>query len=218
VPDVSEFVAHWGYLAIFVIVVRGNVGLPVPEESALLARGYLVWRGDLMCSGVLTVGIVGAVAGDNVGYWIRAPVRATRTRPPAALGRDHAATASIDAKVLGALGLLGGVCRPVHPWASLPRRPVGGDRGAPLHGLHCRQRALGAVVYMPVIVAAGYAVGYGVGPHVERILRTLGPVEYVVLTVTVVAAGTFFLWRAIRACRENTLSYLLFLRALRAAR
>ena len=73
-------------------------------------------------------------------------------------------------------------------------------------------------MYMPVIVAAGYAVGYGVGPHVERILRTLGPVEYVVLTVTVVAAGTFFLWRAIRACRENTLSYLLFLRALRAAR
>ena len=69
-PDVSEFVAHWGYLAIFVIVVLGNVGLPVPEESALLAGGYLVWRGDLMWSGVLTVGIVSAVAGDNVGYWI----------------------------------------------------------------------------------------------------------------------------------------------------
>ena len=36
-PDVSEFVAHWGDLAIFVIVVLGNVGIPVPEESALLA-------------------------------------------------------------------------------------------------------------------------------------------------------------------------------------
>jgi hypothetical protein len=34
---------------------------------------------------------------------------------------------------------------------------------------------------------------------VERVLRTLGPVEYVVLTVAVVAAGTFFLWRTIRA-------------------
>jgi len=61
VPDVSEFVADWGYLAIFVIVILGNVGLPVPEESALLAGGYLVWRGDLMWSGVLTVGIVSAV-------------------------------------------------------------------------------------------------------------------------------------------------------------
>jgi membrane protein DedA with SNARE-associated domain len=58
---------------------------------------------------------------------------------------------------------------------------------------------LGAVVYVPVIVTAGFAVGYGAGTHVERVVRTLGPVEYVVLTVAVVAAGTFFLWRAIRA-------------------
>jgi membrane protein DedA with SNARE-associated domain len=58
---------------------------------------------------------------------------------------------------------------------------------------------LGAGVYVPVIVAAGYAVGYGAGTRVERVLRTFGPVEYVVLTVAVVAAGTFFLWRATRA-------------------
>ncbi len=32
-----------------------------------------------------------------------------------------------------------------------------------------------------------------------RMLRTFGPVEYVVLTVAVVAAGTFFVWRAIGA-------------------
>ena len=58
---------------------------------------------------------------------------------------------------------------------------------------------LRAVVYGPVIVTAGVAVGYGAGTHVEQVVRTLGPVEYVVLTVAVVAAGTFFLWRAIRA-------------------
>jgi membrane protein DedA with SNARE-associated domain len=57
----------------------------------------------------------------------------------------------------------------------------------------------GAVVYGPAIVTAGFAVGYGAGTHVEQVVRTLGPVEYVVLTVAVVAAGTFFLWRAIRA-------------------
>lgn len=52
---------------------------------------------------------------------------------------------------------------------------------------------LGAVVYVPVIVTAGFAVGYGAGTHVERVVRTPGPVEYVALTVAVVAAGTFFL-------------------------
>jgi hypothetical protein len=54
-------------------------------------------------------------------------------------------------------------------------------------------------VYGPAIVTAVFSVGYGAGTHVEQVVRTLGPVEYVVLTVAVVAAGTFFLWRAIRA-------------------
>lgn len=54
-------------------------------------------------------------------------------------------------------------------------------------------------MYGPVIVTAGVAVGYGAGTHVERVVRSLGPVEYVVLIVAVVAAGTFFLWRTIRA-------------------
>jgi membrane protein DedA with SNARE-associated domain len=30
---------------------------------------------------------------------------------------------------------------------------------------------LGAVVYVPVIGAAGYGVGYGAGPQVERVER-----------------------------------------------
>jgi len=59
--DVTELVGHWGYLAVFVIVVLGNIGLPVPEETALLAAGYLVWRGDLSWSLILMVGIVSAV-------------------------------------------------------------------------------------------------------------------------------------------------------------
>ena len=42
--DVGGLIGHWGYLAILLIVVLGNVGLPVPEETALIAAGYLVWR------------------------------------------------------------------------------------------------------------------------------------------------------------------------------
>src|SRR6266571_1739291 len=68
--DVGGLIGHWGYLAILLIVVLGNVGLPVPEETALIAAGYLVWRGELRLPLVLAVGIVSAVAGDNVGYWL----------------------------------------------------------------------------------------------------------------------------------------------------
>ncbi len=68
--DLHEFVGHWGYLAIFVVVMLGNVGLPVPEETILALAGYLVWRGELRLSLVLAVGIVSAVVGDNIGYWL----------------------------------------------------------------------------------------------------------------------------------------------------
>ena len=68
--DLHQFVGHWGYAAIFVVVVLGNVGLPVPEETILALAGYLVWRGKLRLSLVLVVGIVSAVVGDNIGYWL----------------------------------------------------------------------------------------------------------------------------------------------------
>ena len=197
-PDVSEFVGHWGYLAIFVIVVLGNVGLPVPEESALLAGGYLVWRGDLMWSGVLTVGIVSAVAGDNVGYWIGrryGPRVLERLRRLVGITPQQFQSMRTFMVRWGSLGVF--VARFI-PGLRFLAGPLAGTVGLHVTAF-IAANVLGAVVYVPVIVAAGYAVGYGAGPHVERILRILGPVEYVVLIVTVVAAGTFFLWRALRA-------------------
>src|SRR6266568_6327249 len=68
--DLGQFVAYWGYPAIFVVVVLGNVGLPVPEETTLIVAGYLVWQGYFRLSIVLAVGGISAVAGDNIGYWL----------------------------------------------------------------------------------------------------------------------------------------------------
>ena len=69
-PSVSTVLAHWSYGAIFLTVVLGNVGLPVPEETVLVLAGYAVWRGDLHGPTVLAVGVVSAVVGDNLGYWL----------------------------------------------------------------------------------------------------------------------------------------------------
>src|SRR5207237_1515692 len=68
--DLSGVLEHWGYLGIFVVVVLGNLGLPVPEESVLALAGYLVHEGKMRLSLTLAVGILSAVVGDNVGYWI----------------------------------------------------------------------------------------------------------------------------------------------------
>jgi hypothetical protein len=43
----TQLIEHWGYWAIVVFVLLGNLGIPVPEESILVLAGYLVWQGDL---------------------------------------------------------------------------------------------------------------------------------------------------------------------------
>ena len=69
-PDFGELINHWGYFAIVLFVILGNVGLPVPEESILVLSGYLAWRGDLKLALVIAVGIIAAAAGDIIGFWI----------------------------------------------------------------------------------------------------------------------------------------------------
>ena len=69
-PDLTPFIAQWGYAAIFVIVILGNVGLPVPEETILTVSGYLIWQGRLQPLPVLLTAIASAVLGDNVAYWV----------------------------------------------------------------------------------------------------------------------------------------------------
>ena len=42
-----EWIAQYGYLAIFVLLMLGIIGLPVPDETILLFAGYLSFKGDL---------------------------------------------------------------------------------------------------------------------------------------------------------------------------
>ena len=68
--DPNWLLQHWGYFAIFAVVILGNMGLPFPEETVLVLAGYLVWDGQLRLPIVLGVGIFSAVLGDNLGYWM----------------------------------------------------------------------------------------------------------------------------------------------------
>src|SRR3989442_4988984 len=69
-PDINQLITDWGTAGIFLVVILGNIGLPVPEETVLAAAGYLVWSGRLQLLPVLIVALVSAVAGDNFGYWL----------------------------------------------------------------------------------------------------------------------------------------------------
>jgi membrane protein DedA with SNARE-associated domain len=202
VIDVTELVGHWGYLAVFVIVVVGNVGVPVPEETALLAAGYLVWRGDLRWSLVLMVGIVSAVAGDNVGYWLG------RRYGPGVLERFRRLIGISPPRFLSMRtfivrwGSLGVFVARFLPGLRFLAGPLAGAVG--LHfTAFITANVLGALVYVPAVVAAGYVVGYGAGAYLERVLQPLGAAEYIVLAVPVILVASVFVWRAVRAFNDR---------------
>ena len=68
-PDLTQLIGHWGYSAIFFIVILGSIGIPVPEEAIMFLAGLLVWEKKLELSVVLIVGFLSTVIGDNLGYW-----------------------------------------------------------------------------------------------------------------------------------------------------
>ena len=196
--DVTELVGHRGYLAVFVIVVLGNVGLPVPEETALLAAGYLVWRGDLRWSLILMVGIVSAVAGDNVGYWIgRRYGPGVLERFRRLIGTSPQRLQSMR-KFIRRWGPLGVFIARFIAGLRFLAGPLAGAVGLPFTAF-MTANVLGALLYVPAVVAAGYLVGYGAGAYVERVLQALGPVEYIVLAVAGILVASGFIWRAERA-------------------
>src|ERR1700722_4493771 len=65
---ITEWLANWGYLGLFVCTFMGNLGVPVPEETVLLAAGFLAGRNILELKTVYVVGIASAVFGDCAGY------------------------------------------------------------------------------------------------------------------------------------------------------
>ena len=70
-PEViAAWLATWGYLGIFISVFIGNLGIPVPEETVMLAAGFLAGRFILDLRFVYVVVILSAVTGDCCGYVI----------------------------------------------------------------------------------------------------------------------------------------------------
>src|SRR5262249_46963301 len=61
--------SRWALLVMFVLLTLESFGLPVPGETALIACSVLASRGALSIAWVITVGVLAAVVGDNLGYW-----------------------------------------------------------------------------------------------------------------------------------------------------
>lgn len=68
---VDGWLASYGYLVVFLLVMIESIGVPVPGETALIGAAlYAGSTGKLEIGWVIAVAIVGAIIGDNIGYSI----------------------------------------------------------------------------------------------------------------------------------------------------
>lgn len=164
--NLKGLLAQWGYLALFAFVVAGNLGVPVPESSVLWVAGYLAWKGRLRLPLVLVIGIVAAVAGDNLGYWLGrrfglpaltrygpwAHLTPQRLQAMQGFVRRYGPVSVFFARFITGLRFLAG--------------PLAGSMGLPPPSFFLAN-VLGAICYVPITVGEGYAIGYGLGRYVH---------------------------------------------------
>ena len=68
---ISDLIAHYGYLAIFVVVALESAGVPMPGETILISSAvYAGSTGQLNIVLIVAAAAVAAILGDNVGYWV----------------------------------------------------------------------------------------------------------------------------------------------------
>ncbi len=67
---VLAWITQYGYLAIFLLLVFGIVGLPVPDETLLTFSGYLIFRGNLVLPLAFGAALAGSVSGITISYWL----------------------------------------------------------------------------------------------------------------------------------------------------
>ena len=63
-----DWITRHGYGALFVLLVLGIVGFPVPDEILLTFVGYLCFKGELHLAPALATAFLGSASGITVSY------------------------------------------------------------------------------------------------------------------------------------------------------
>ncbi|MGE5402855.1 MAG: DedA family protein [Ignavibacteriales bacterium] len=69
--DTIEFwIHHYGYGGIYVLLMLGIVGIPVPDETLLALSGFLAYKGELKLIPVVLSAFAGSISGITISYFI----------------------------------------------------------------------------------------------------------------------------------------------------
>jgi membrane protein DedA with SNARE-associated domain/membrane-associated phospholipid phosphatase len=187
---ILSLIEHYGYLVILFGVMLESTGVPLPGETILLASGVLVQRGHLDLGDVIVFGILGAVLGDQIGYWVgRGGGRLFVLRwgryvfiTPARLGRAeafferHGGKAVFLARFFSGLRVFGALV------AGISRMRW---------GTFILYNALGGAVWATAVVLLGYFLGSSIG----LVERWLGRATLVLVAMLAVVLAFYLAYR-----------------------
>jgi len=190
--ELSDLLASWGYLGIFVFVFVGNLGVPVPEESVLISAGFLASHGLLDLEWVYIVAVASAVTGDCCGFTIgrtggqhlldRLAARFAFVRRRIEQLRlffdQHGSKAVFMARFITGARFLAG--------------PMAGAAGMPFYQF-LGWNILGALVWCTLVVTVGYLLGdefYRAATMTHQMARWIGLAGFILVVVVL-----FFWWR-----------------------
>ena len=63
-----DFIDHWGYAAVAVLMAMENACIPIPSELILGFAGYLIFAGKMSFSGATAAGMAGGLIGSVFAY------------------------------------------------------------------------------------------------------------------------------------------------------
>jgi membrane protein DedA with SNARE-associated domain len=187
---IADWLATWGYVGIFTFVFIGNLGVPVPEETVMLAAGFLAGRDILDVRAVYGVVLLSAVTGDCCGFAIgrtggqRLMARLAQNFEFARRRYDrlqmffktHGSKAVFMARFIAGVRFMAG--------------PMAGAAGMPFFQF-LGWNVLGAIVWCSLIVTIGYLLG----DELYRVVRLAHLASrWTELIALMVVVAVFLIW------------------------
>jgi membrane protein DedA with SNARE-associated domain len=189
---------HYGYLAVAVLVLVEDFGIPVPGETILIAAALYAGAGRLNVVAVGVIAFICAIIGDNIGFLIgHFGGRALALRygkyvflTPARLDKTEQFFEHHGGKIIVAARFIEGL-----------RQANGIVAG--ITGMHWKRfipfNALGAALWVGLWVSVGYLAG----SHITTIYEQITRYSLYVLIAVVVAVAVLIGLRVRKHRRER---------------
>jgi membrane protein DedA with SNARE-associated domain len=193
---VQHLIAHYGYAAIFLVVMMESTGIPMPGETILISAAALAGtKHALDIRGVIAAAAGGAIIGDNVGFWVGREFGEPLLEKWGYLvgldARKRLLGRYLFARYGGSIVFFGRFVALLRAFAAVL---AGANNLAPWRFFVFN--ALGGIVWATVFGLGGYLLGAGI--H-----RIAGPVGWGMLIVAL--AAMLVLWRYFKHHEEALL-------------